>query len=114
MLIIKRCVQEILVRLAWLLLLFAVHNLLFRLDTWLQWDVYAQKAAHFNQYLLTLTSKFVLFGVIYIIKKYFRINMESAFMGQAVLFVFIFSVLWDSDSWIQFMINMVVLGSLFL
>ncbi|XP_053377126.1 uncharacterized protein LOC123529898 [Mercenaria mercenaria] len=112
--IIQGCFQEILVRFAWLLLIFLIHNTLFHLDTWLMWDVYAPFSLNFNSFLLALTCKLVLFGIIYCVKKYFYIHMENEFMGQAVLFVFIFSVLWDNNSWIQSMLSMVVLGSLFL
>lgn len=78
------------------------------------WDIYAPYSVNFNNFLLTLTCKLVLLGVIYCVKKCFYINIESQFMGQAVLFVFIFSVLWDSSSWIQCALNVIVLGSLFL
>lgn len=112
--IITSCFQEILVRFSWLLLLFFLHNVLFEVDTWFMWDIYAPYSVNFNNFLLTLTCKLVLLGVIYCVKKCFYINIESQFMGQAVLFVFIFSVLWDSSSWIQCALNVIVLGSLFL
>lgn len=113
-LIITGCFQEILIRFAWLLLFFIVHNILVFLDTLFRLELYPENPEKFNHFLLTLTCKLVILGVIYCVKKCFYINMESQFMGQAVLFVFIFSVLWDSSSWIQCALNMLVLGSLFL
>lgn len=112
--ILARCAQDILIRLAWLLLMFIFHNILLSLDHWLEWQIYAGRSVKFNYFLWTLTCKLILFGVIYCLKKYFRLRIENQFTGQAVLFVFIFSVLWDTDSWIQFMLNMAVIGSLFL
>ncbi|XP_060565094.1 E3 ubiquitin-protein ligase RNF180-like [Ruditapes philippinarum] len=111
--IINRCFHDILTRFAWLLLLFVVHNILFMLDTVFMWDLYAPISVKYNSYLFRLAGKLILFGILHIVRKAIRINLDQT-IGHLVSFVFIFSVLLDGNSWVNSLLNLVMIGSLFL
>ena len=111
--IVLNCIREIFVRFTCLLVLFIVHNILFNLDYILGLDIYAPFTINLNTYLQKLFGKLLFFGIVYTVKKALRIIFDQS-IGYGVSFVFIFSVLLDGNSWLNSLLNLAVLGSLFL
>lgn len=113
--IISGCLYDVLCRITWLLLIFGCHNVLFRIFDLLSLNFYCVYTMNFNNFLQKMLLKLVSFSALHIVRKCLGLTFDIRdIIGYVVVYAALALIfLYDSETWVQFIYNMVILGSLF-
>jgi len=109
------CLQSVVTRFAVVILLFLVHNFVFRTCEAIGLNMYCNYTFHFNDFLRAMMVKLLSYGFLHLVRKIMGLNLVvSDLLGYFVVYAALFMVFYiDSASWIQFGYNVLFLGSLF-
>ncbi|WAR27052.1 RN180-like protein [Mya arenaria] len=108
--------QDIIMRFAWVMVLFLIHNFVFRFCEAIGFSFYCDNAFHFNDFLRSMMLKLINFGFLHTVRKCLGLTfVRSDIFGYLVVYAALFMVFYfDTNTWIQFGYSMVILGSLFI
>lgn len=109
------CINDVLVRFAWLLIIFIIHNITFKISEFWGIHFYCAYTLFFNFFLKKMTLKLFNFSILHLVRKCFGLNFnQQDILGYLVVYSALMLIfLYDSETWVQFIYNMVILGSLF-